>query len=66
MKTLGHKAIQSTLIYIDLERAAFRSPKDDEYTIRVAETMDEACDLLEAGFEYVTDMNGTKIFRKRK
>ncbi len=66
MKTLGHKAIQNTLIYIDLEKAAFRSPEDDEYIVRVAKTMDEACDLLEAGFEYVTDMDSAKIFRKRK
>jgi len=66
MKTLGHKAIQSTLIYIDLEKAIFSSPEDEEYTVRVAETMDEACDLLEAGFKYGTDMDSAKIFRKRK
>jgi hypothetical protein len=66
MKTLGHKAIQSTLIYIDLENAIFSSPEDEEYTVRVAEIMDEACDLLEAGFDFVTEMDGLKIFRKRK
>lgn len=66
MKALGHKAIQSTLIYIDLEKATFGSPIDEEYTVRVAETLDEACDLLEAGFGYVTDMDGAKIFRRRK
>jgi len=66
MKTLGHKAIQSTLIYIDLERGIFNSPKNDEYTVRVAKTLDEACNLLEAGFEYVTNMDDAKIFRKRK
>jgi hypothetical protein len=26
----------------------------------------EACQLLEIGFEYITDMDGTKLFRKRK
>jgi hypothetical protein len=26
----------------------------------------EACELLEAGFEYVTEIDGAKIFRKRK
>jgi len=66
MKTLGHKAIQSTLIYIDLERGIFNSPRNDEYTVRVAKILDEACNLLEAGFEYVTNMDDVKIFRKRK
>jgi hypothetical protein len=28
--------------------------------------LDEACNLLEAGFEYVTNMDDAKIFRKRK
>lgn len=28
--------------------------------------LDEACKLLEVGFEYVTDMQGKKLFRKRK
>jgi hypothetical protein len=36
------------------------------FTVKVAETLKEACELLEAGFRYVTDMNGKKIFRKRK
>jgi hypothetical protein len=35
---------------------------------RVAEGLEEACDLVEAGFEYVTGeyRDGGKIFRKRK
>lgn len=32
----------------------------------VAESLEEACKLLEVGFEYVTDMEGKKVFRKRK
>jgi len=38
----------------------------DEYDVQVAETLDEAKKLLEAGFDYVTDMDGRKIFRRRK
>jgi len=38
----------------------------DEYVAKVAKTLDEACQLVEAGFEYVTEMDGAKIFRKRK
>jgi hypothetical protein len=38
----------------------------DEYTVKVATTMEEACHFLEVGFEYVTEIDGKKLFRKRK
>jgi len=65
-KILGHKCIESTMIYINLEQAYFGQTNDDEFTVRVAHNVKEACELIEAGFEYVTDMDGAKIFRKRK
>jgi len=65
MKLLGHHSLRSTLIYIDLEKATFKET-NDEFTVRVAESLDEACKLLEVGFEYITDMDGKKLFRKRK
>lgn len=66
-KLLGHKCIKSTMIYINLEAAAFIESKD-EFTVRVANTVEEACKLIEVGFEYVTSEynDGGKIFRKRK
>jgi len=66
-KLLGHKCIQNTLIYIDLETALFHST-NDEFTVRVASNAKEACSLVESGFEYVTGEygDGGKIFRKRK
>jgi len=33
---------------------------------KVAHSEQEACQLIETGFEYVCDFNGDKIFRKRK
>ena len=41
---------------------------DDQWTVRVATDVKEACTLTEAGFEYVTGEygDGGKIFRKRK
>jgi hypothetical protein len=30
------------------------------------QTIEEACKLVEAGFEYITEMEGVKLFRKRK
>jgi len=58
---LGHKSIQSTLIYTHLVK--FES---DEYHSAVARTVEEACRLIEAGFEYVHNFDGVKLFRKRK
>jgi hypothetical protein len=54
------------MIYINIERVLFQSGSDDEFHVKVAKTLDEACELLKIGFEYVTDMENVKIFRKRK
>ena len=65
MKFLGHKNIKNTLIYVQLEEAIYRS-QSDEFICKVAETVEEAKELIEAGFEYVCDFDGVKLFRKRK
>jgi integrase len=62
---LGHKEIKSTMTYINLESAIFLNSQD-EFITRTAKTVEEACKLLEVGFDYVTEMNGIKIFRKRQ
>jgi integrase len=66
-RLLGHKNIQNTLIYIDLEAKLFNT-SNENFTSRVAHDVGEACSLIEAGFEYVTGEynDGGKIFRKRK
>jgi len=38
----------------------------DQYHVRVAKTIEEACEFVTTGFEFVTEMDGAKIFRKRK
>jgi len=63
---LGHKNIRNTLIYINLENTLFQSGENDEFHVRVAKTVDEACKLLEVGFDYVCDIDDAKLFRKRK
>jgi hypothetical protein len=40
--------------------------KNENFTATVAHSEEEACKLVEAGFEHVCDFNGNKIFRKRK
>jgi hypothetical protein len=62
---LGHKSINNTMIYINLEQALFNETQE-EFHVKVAYNLEEACKLLEAGFEYVTDIGGVKVFRKRK
>ena len=55
------------MIYIDLEKAIYGSTID-EFIVKVATTVEEACNLVEVGFEYVTGeyTDGGKIFRNRK
>ena len=62
MKVLGHKRIQNTLIYTQLVN--FQG--EDEYICKAASTIEEAKQLIEAGFEYICDIEGVKLFRKRK
>jgi integrase len=61
---LGHKTLKPTLVYIDLESTLYNTK--DDYTHVVARNLDEACKAIDTGFEYVTDMDGFKLFRKRK
>ena len=64
-RLLGHRNLQSTEIYINMEQAIF-SENDQEFHVKVASGLEEACKLLEVGFEFVCDMDGKKLFRKRK
>ena len=38
---------------------------EDDFSCKTAATVKEARKLIEAGFEYVTDMSDVKLFRKR-
>ena len=40
--------------------------KGDEFHSATAETVEEASKLVEAGFEYVCEISGVQLFRKRK
>jgi len=60
-RQLGHKRLENTLIYTHL--VDFR---DEEFTVRAASTVAEASKLIESGFEYVNEIDGTALYRKRK
>jgi integrase len=61
MHVLGHRNIKNTLIYTHLVNF-----KEDDYVAKVAHTEKEVCELIEAGYQFVCDYKGDKIFRKRK
>jgi integrase len=58
---LGHKRIENTEVYTHLINF-----EDEEYHSATAQKVEEAKQLIEKGFEYVCDMEGIKLFRKRK
>ena len=61
---LGHRYIQSTLVYLHVAQGLVNY--SDEYFVKVASNIEEFTQLLESGFEYVSDYEGKKILRKRK
>jgi len=58
---MGHSQIKTTLIYTQL-----LNMNDDEWTCKTANNVTDATQLIENGFEYVTEMDNIKLFRKRK
>jgi hypothetical protein len=62
MEVLGHRNIKNTRVYTQLVKGR----EEDDYVCRVAKTVEQAAELIEAGFDYVCEVNGVKLFRKRK
>jgi len=60
-KLLGHKRIENTMKYIGLVHF-----KDDEFEVTTATTVEEAKQVLSAGFDYVTEKKGIILFRRLK
>ena len=59
---LGHRTLTSTLVYTHL----MKNTKKDEYISRATRSVKGARALIETGFQYVTEIDGLKLFRKRK
>jgi integrase len=60
---LGHKKLETTMFYTQL--ITFND-NEDEYTVKTATNIKEATELLEAGFTYIQEIDGIKLYRKRK
>ncbi len=61
MNLMGHKRLETTQKYMHLLNLA-----ESEWECKGATNKQEAMQLIEAGFEYVTEIDGTKLFKKRK
>ena len=58
---MGHRKISTTLRYTQLVEMG-----DDSFTVKIAQNLNEFTELLEQGFEYVSDYGDNKVLRKRK
>ena len=61
MCQMGHKKLTTTQLYMHLVNL-----DSDEWTCRAAATKEEAMNLIEGGFQYVTTIEGVQLFKKRK
>jgi hypothetical protein len=59
---LGHRDLRTTLRYTQL----LEGLPNDEYTCKTATNVKEATQLIENGFEYVQEIDGIRLYRKRK
>jgi hypothetical protein len=63
---LGHKSITSTETYIHIEKMIYQDEANNNWAVKVADTVEEAVKLIEVGFEFHTKIDGHHLFRKRK
>jgi integrase len=62
---LGHKKLDTTLLYIQIEKTLYKN-QIDNFTVKVAKNEQDITDLLSIGFEYICEKDGLVFFRKRK
>jgi len=61
---MGHRHIESTLHYMHVAKGLVNYK--DYYTVKIASNIEDFINLLENGFEYVSDYGENKVLRKRK
>ena len=60
---LGHRSILNTMKYIHLAEVYFKDAQVT-YDCRSATTHEEISELIAKGYDYVTEHDGIKYFRK--
>ena len=61
---LGHKDWKNTKVYVDINTVL--SSIEQDYVTATAKTVDECCKLIEQGFTKADEVDGIKIYKKRK
>ena len=59
---LGHKKLETTMFYVQL----IVHDNEEEYTCKATNDIKEEMQLIEHGFQYVTQTGEYKLYRKRK
>jgi len=59
---LGHKKLETTMFYVQL----IVHDNEEEYTCKATKDIKEEMELIEHGFQYVTQTGEYKLYRKRK
>ena len=59
---MGHRKIETTLVYTQL----IQHEQNENYTCKVATNQTQITELIESGYEYITEQEQLKYFRKRK
>jgi integrase len=62
MRHLRHKKLETTMHYI----RGIVIDGEEEYTVKTATNIKEATELLETGFNYIQEIDGIRLYRKRK
>jgi integrase len=62
---MGHRNVQTTMTYMHLDRL-IQLQTEDGFVCKTAQTIEESKKLIESGFDYVTEQDGIKLYRKRK
>jgi len=64
MQHFRHKKLETTMHYI--KAIILDYEEDEQYISRTSTTIKEDQKLIDNGFQYVTERDGTKLYRKRK
>ncbi len=62
----ANKSNQTTKLTTTQRYMHLMNLNDDEWTCKTASTVEEVMKLVEASFQHITDMDGLKVFKKRK
>jgi len=61
---LGHKTLRATEHYVELYKRVYGNLRPQDYIVKIAQTSEEAKQLIKEGFEFVNEINGEYLYRK--